>query len=45
MLYDHDSQKQKGYAFLLRNNNFANDLDATITNTKIEADQLYSRYV
>lgn len=30
---------------MLRNNNFENNLDTIITETKIEVDQLYSRYV
>lgn len=35
MLYDIDSQEQEDYTASLRNNNFENDLDTPITNTKI----------
>lgn len=30
---------------MLHNNNFENDFNITITNTKIETDQLYNRYI
>lgn len=39
---DPDSQKQESYAALLRDNNFENNLDAVIAETKIEVDQLHS---
>lgn len=45
MLYNFDSQEREGYTALLHYDNFENNLDTTIADTKIEADQLYSGYV
>ena len=45
VLCDFDSQEQESYAVLLHNDNFENDLDATIADTKIEADQLHRKCV
>lgn len=37
MLCNPDNQEQKGYTPLLQDNNFENDLNVTIADTKIEA--------
>ena len=42
VLYDPNSQEQEGYATSLCDDNFENDFDVIIADTKIEADQLYS---
>lgn len=42
VLCDPDSQEREGYAASLRDDNFENDLDVAIAETKIEADQLHS---
>ena len=45
MLCNFNSRKQEDYVALLYNNNFKNDFDTAIANTKIQADQLYSRCI
>ena len=45
MLCNSDSKEQEGYAVLLCDDNFENDLDAAKADTKIKADQLHSGYV
>lgn len=37
MLYNPDSQEQEGYTALLQDDNFENNLNITIADTKIEA--------
>ena len=39
------AKNEKGYIALLHDDNFENNLDAAIADTKIEADQLHCRYM
>lgn len=39
------SKNKKNYIVLLCNNNFENDFEIAIADTKIKANQLYSRYI
>lgn len=41
MMYDPNNQEQESCATSLHNNNFENDLDNAIADTKIKANQIY----
>lgn len=45
MLCNPKSQEQKDYAALLYDDNFENNFDAAIADTKIEANQLHNKCV
>lgn len=44
MLCDSDNQEQENYPALLRDDNFENNFDTAIVDTKIETDQLHRWY-